>query len=703
MIKTPISRIIMPDVPRLLSALKSIQVRRQDAKQQLEKIAESVLSEERMPISPFVSEQKDFIATDNQTLFEALSAAKEGQIVFVPAENVIDMADYLLCYNDGKPMQPIVPKGVTLMGERGVGDSRGAIIKATCVARPLFILEDGARITGLSLGGRDLYIEEHALTEHQSVAVVVAGDNVTIDNCEIAGFSRCAIDATGVKNLKVSDCYIHDIAGVNVGRVIVGEGAEATLSDCTFIRVNGIDGTKDGQIKIENSQTLSFPKLENPADVELPCTCNDSSLNDLPYNKLRAMLKEENVDEAALLDLISDIGLYSNYLKYPKTIAVNGEHYGPSFSLMPWGGGAGYENIYTDGDYVVHDGREFLKALEECQEEDVIFIDGQSVIDIPDELCYDQTSRICIDKKVTIASNRGERLPDGSIAPGGAFFMPHFEIKLLGHIKAAGVRFAGLILKGPDNSSHIAHHKRCFSKRDENGNYVPGHAEYYKLKMGYCFSATADDVVFENCEICNFSFAALSFGSLITENRQVVKSFPVKNCAVHHCYIHHTQLHGLGYGVQVRSGDVDIYANLFNYNRHSIASPGFDTVVYHAHDNIEMGDSMGDHFDIHGGRDRKDGSDIAGKYCEIYNNTFLSTKNPYNLRGRITDERHFDYNVCFKPREEYDRQNVEEKKGKYLTHNHYGRDEFLNNVHIGKNIWSLEDAPILLEGGCCNE
>jgi hypothetical protein len=36
---------------------------------------------------------------------------------------------------------------------------------------------------------------------------------------------------------------------------------------------------------------------------------------------------------------------------------------------------------------------------------------------------------------------------------------------------------------------------------------------------------------------------------------------------------------------------------------------------------------------MHGGRDRKDGTDIAGTWIEIYNNTFLAKQTPVVIRG----------------------------------------------------------------------
>jgi hypothetical protein len=48
---------------------------------------------------------------------------------------------------------------------------------------------------------------------------------------------------------------------------------------------------------------------------------------------------------------------------------------------------------------------------------------------------------------------------------------------------------------------------------------------------------------------------------------------------------------------------------------------------------VELGTSLSHCFDMHGGRDRKDGTDIAGTSIEIYNNTFRAPQTPVVIRG----------------------------------------------------------------------
>jgi len=50
--------------------------------------------------------------------------------------------------------------------------------------------------------------------------------------------------------------------------------------------------------------------------------------------------------------------------------------------------------------------------------------------------------------------------------------------------------------------------------------------------------------------------------------------------------------------------------------------------------NLEQGQSLSHNYDMHGGRDRKDGSNTAGSRIEVYNNTFLDRECAIGTRGR---------------------------------------------------------------------
>jgi hypothetical protein len=115
----------------------------------------------------------------------------------------------------------------------------------------------------------------------------------------------------------------------------------------------------------------------------------------------------------------------------------------------------------------------------------------------------------------------------------------------------------------------------------------------------------------DNCELSGWAHAAI----------YLIKS---KDNHVHHCYIHRNQRNGLGYGVTHNRAESLIEYNLFNYNRYSIAGTGtgrpWDS--YEARNNVEIEHSLSHNFDMHGGKDRKDGTNFAGQWIKIHHNTF---------------------------------------------------------------------------------
>ena len=73
--------------------------------------------------------------------------------------------------------------------------------------------------------------------------------------------------------------------------------------------------------------------------------------------------------------------------------------------------------------------------------------------------------------------------------------------------------------------------------------------------------------------------------------------------------------------------------NVFSWNRHSIAGTGRLGCSYVARHNVESGASLSHCFDMHGGRDRNDRTNIAGTSIEIYNNMFRASQTPIVIRG----------------------------------------------------------------------
>jgi len=298
----------------------------------------------------------------------------------------------------------------------------------------------------------------------------------------------------------------------------------------------------------------------------------------------------------------------------PSWIAINNEIYGAKpDGLGPIGGGEGYAFPIVKGDYEVTKLEELLDALAKAKSGQVVFIS--------DEIRIDLTTRVFIEalvleipEGVTLAGNRGYK---GS--KGGTLLSNALETRLMIRANGPNVRLTGLQIQGPNPDRHLEHHKRSFGPGGLGRDY------YYKFPVSRGIVTEHAELKVDNCEISAFSGSGVYLKKGTGHH-------------IHHNFIHQCQYSGLGYGVSHAEASSLIEYNLFNENRHSIAGTGVSGCGYTARHNIEMGISLSHCFDMHGGRDRKDNTDIAGTTMEIYNNTFYAPQTAVVIRGVPEDK-----------------------------------------------------------------
>lgn len=415
----------------------------------------------------------------------------------------------------------------------------------------------------------------------------------------------------------------------------------------------------------------AYPAEKTEYDIEfIPQVLSNTWYGD--YDKIHSMLveaKKSNDKEKAaglLFESVREAGSYSRYIDYADTLNIDhdGKKYGAYVNEgdSPIGGGVGYKDIVTTGDHIVSDLDELVEALSTAKSGEVIFIKGDAVIELT--IYSVEKGKLIIPAGVTLASDRGAVREDGTVSNGAVLIERHtagrvFEVY-------GNARITGLTLQGANPNRCLPHHYRSFSVANP-----PMHAYYNKLTTASTdgFVIMESGVEIDNCEITGFGHAAI-----------FINHGTIKDIHVHHCYIHHNQTQGRGYGISHGNGAVSIIEyNLFNFNRHSIASTGAPPTAYIARFNIEMGDSLGHCFDMHGGGDfgRTDGTNIAGEYCEMYNNTFLCDANPYLLRGVPEKYQTFKNNLLINKVSDY---NWSRLNGK--------------NVEIKDNVFSLKDGNI---------
>lgn len=286
-------------------------------------------------------------------------------------------------------------------------------------------------------------------------------------------------------------------------------------------------------------------------------------------------------------------------------VEIEGQVYGARPDAAgPLGGGAGYAKVVTTGQYQVATVEELVAALGKAVAGETVFIDPKAELDLT-TLVYAEKLVLQVPGGVTVASNRGQ---DGSV--GALLYSDAFQTRPMFATLGPNVRFTGLRVRGPDPKRRMDHHKRAFASGREEKD---ANAYYYALPVSEGLTTTYPGLEVDNCELSGFSHGAIHLSDGDRHH-------------IHHNYIHHNQYHGLGYGVVHGYGAQSVSLieyNVFDYNRHSIAGTGKTGNAYEASNNVELGHANGHYFDMHGGRDRKDGTVIAGDWMKVHHNTFM--------------------------------------------------------------------------------
>jgi len=267
----------------------------------------------------------------------------------------------------------------------------------------------------------------------------------------------------------------------------------------------------------------------------------------------------------------------------------------------PIGGGKGYGQLVTQSDYLVKTLEELRAALKEARAGQVVYVNDNAEIEMTGE------QKMVIPGGVTVASGRGRGGSKGALLYSNE--LATSPLFLAGGEK---VRVTGLRLRGPDQE-----------RRTEQMRELYKEGRYYSIPNSDGIISVHPGLEVDNCELWGWSHAAvfLKRGAL--------------NAHVHHNNIHHNQRSGLGYGVCLDQADALIEANLFDWCRHHIAGTGRPGTSYEARYNLVLENANGHSFDMHGGKDRKDGTDVAGDTIKIHHNTFKATSVPaFVIRGR---------------------------------------------------------------------
>ena len=253
----------------------------------------------------------------------------------------------------------------------------------------------------------------------------------------------------------------------------------------------------------------------------------------------------------------------------------------------PIGGGPGYTRIVTQWNHLVTNRQELLDALQAARSGETVYVADSTQIDLTG------LQNITIPAGVTLASGRGNGASEGGLIHSTAL-----ETFPLFQTGGPAVRVTGLRLRGPDPE-----------RRTEQMAELHAIGQYYSIPNSRGIQTVHQNLEVDNCELWAWSHAAVYLMSKSTGH-------------IHHNSMHHNQRSGLGYGVVLNESDGLIEANLFDWCRHHIAGTGRPGTNYEARYNLVLENANSHSFDMHGGKDRGDGTDIAGTRIWIHHNTF---------------------------------------------------------------------------------
>jgi hypothetical protein len=288
----------------------------------------------------------------------------------------------------------------------------------------------------------------------------------------------------------------------------------------------------------------------------------------------------------------------------------------------PIGGGTGYTSILNSGTVTVTNETQLITELNNATSGKIIFIPGSAVIDLTGKRAEtDGNNPIRIPQGVTIASDRGKNGSLGALIKISSMSSANNPALF---VIARNARLTGLRIEGPftsvGNETNPTNTAKVIGVRSD-ASYFPGS---FKI---------------DNSELYGWGFAAVAIYD--------------GQAQIHHNYIHNNQAYRLGYGVQIRdNGKACIEANLFDKNRHAIATSGsygnntqqqgyearFNLTV-HAMENSDVYGTVRLHdFDAHGECEitNTSMSPYASHTVKIHHNTFLSTHNEATvlIRGK---------------------------------------------------------------------
>ena len=280
-----------------------------------------------------------------------------------------------------------------------------------------------------------------------------------------------------------------------------------------------------------------------------------------------------------------------------------GEYYDPE----EFEGADGYPHsgrvTRNDADYVTETGDELKSALASAGAGEVVWIEGDAVIDV------EGWTDVGIASGVTVASNRGI---DGG--EGAKLYVENGEDQRATYTRALyprnseNIRITGIRFVGPEQE---------YWTMEERGI-----DSIYELQITFpvwLYATTNAEI--DNCHFSGWSYTCIRDGGWGVDTAST-------NTYVHHNEFVDTPSPGLGYGVTTIAGNTMIEYNYFDNNRHATAGTGQEGCSYTARNNLFGPRTRSHVIDMH------ESGDQAGERLVVENNVVLATgQESVKIRG----------------------------------------------------------------------
>jgi Right handed beta helix region len=308
--------------------------------------------------------------------------------------------------------------------------------------------------------------------------------------------------------------------------------------------------------------------------------------------------------------------------------------------------------------YKVQSVGDLYKAIRKVKKGEIIYLHDNRSFDLT------EYAKLELPEGVTLASGRGQNGSKGAlILVADLARFPMIEVK------GNNVRISGIRLQGPDTL------RRTDQMRELNAK-----GRYYDIPNSSAIGCTYETFQLDNCEIYGWSHSGIYLNT------------GANDAIIRYNYFHHNQRSGLGYGVCLNEANALIIQNVFDYYRHAVNGTGRPGTSYEAAYNILLKNASGHAFDMHGGFDRKERTNIAGTYLKVHHNKFYLMDYPGIFIRGVPEKEARIYNNHFENHTESKMaiKLLDEKTVRIKIRNNFVRKEEEEKIKIKDKLDSIK-------------